>query len=105
MNNDASNKKISFCIKFVSILSIIKRKGYYFLGSNILKNNALHVPLLPFYHILESINMPVQLIASKKNIAKVLTNIYNKKAFNDCSSKHFIHSINNRSCRHWWFSS
>ena len=56
-------------------------KVYHLTYDVILKNNTLHVPLLPFYHILESINMPVQLIESKKNIARVLTNIYNIKDF------------------------
>ena len=49
---------------------------YHLTYDVILKNKELYVPLLPFYHILESINMPVQLVESKKNIAKVLTNIY-----------------------------
>lgn len=55
---------------------------YHLTYDVILKNKELYVPLLPFYHILESINMPVQLVESKKNIAKVLTNIYNVKDFN-----------------------
>jgi N-acetylmuramoyl-L-alanine amidase len=74
------NKKMYFSP--LSSYFKIDNKVYHLTYDVILKNNALHVPLLPFYHILESINMPVQLIESKKNIARVLTNIYNVKDFN-----------------------
>ena len=74
------NKKMYFS-PFSSYFKI-DDKIYHLTYDVILKNNVLHVPLLPFYHILESINMPVQLIESKKNIARVLTNIYNVKDFN-----------------------
>ena len=39
---------------------------YHLTYDVILKNKEKYVPLLPFYHILESINMPVQLVESKK---------------------------------------
>ena len=74
------NKKMYFS-PFSSYFKV-DDKVYHLTYDVILKNNTLHVPLLPFYHILESINMPVQLIESKKNIARVLTNIYNIKDFN-----------------------
>jgi Tfp pilus assembly protein PilZ len=74
------NKKMYFS-PFSSYFKV-DDKIYHLTYDVILKNNVLHVPLLPFYHILESINMPVQLIESKKNIARVLTNIYNVKDFN-----------------------
>ena len=73
------NKKMYFS-PFSSYFKV-DDKVYHLTYDVILKNNILHVPLLPFYHILESINMPVQLIEAKKNIARVLTNIYNIKDF------------------------
>ncbi|SVC82326.1 uncharacterized protein METZ01_LOCUS335180, partial [marine metagenome] len=74
------NKKMYFS-PFSSYFKI-DDKVYHLTYDVILKNKTLHVPLLPFYQILESTNMPVQLIDSKKNIARVLTNIYNVKDFN-----------------------
>ena len=74
------NKKMYFS-PFSSYFKI-DEKVYHLTYDVILKNNVLHVPLLSFYHILESVNMPVQLVESKKNIARVLTNIYNVKDFN-----------------------
>ena len=82
------NKKMYFS-PFASYCKI-DDKVYHLTYDVILKNNSLHVPLLPFYHILESINMPVQLIDTKKNIAKVLTNIYNIKGFNIQNKKNGI---------------
>ena len=58
------NKKMYFS-PFSSYFKV-DDKVYHLTYDVILKNNTLHVPLLPFYHILESINMPVQLIESKK---------------------------------------
>ena len=64
------NKKMYFS-PFSSYFKV-DDKIYHLTYDVILKNNVLHVPLLPFYHILESINMPVQLIESKKKYCQSL---------------------------------
>jgi len=73
------NKKMYFS-PFSSYCKI-DDKIYHLTYEVILKNNALYVPVLPFYHILESINLPVQLVNKEKNTINVLTNIYNVKDF------------------------
>ena len=73
------NKKIYFS-PFSSYCKV-DDKIYHLTYDVILKNNELYVPVLPFYHILESINLPVQLIAQKRDQINVLTNIYNIKDF------------------------
>jgi len=55
--------------------------SYHLTYEVILKNNQLYVPVLPFYNILEHVNLPVQFLGSKNNKMKVLTNIYNIKEF------------------------
>ena len=59
----------------------IDDKTYHLTYDVILKNNSLFVPVLSFYNILESINLPVQLVDYKKNKINVLTNIYNIKDY------------------------
>lgn len=59
----------------------IDDKIYHLTYEVILKEDKLFVPVLPFYNILESINLPVQLVSSSKNKISVLTNIYNVKDF------------------------
>ncbi len=59
----------------------INDKIYHLTYEIILKDDQLFAPVLPLYNILESINLPVQLISSDKNKINVLTNIYNIKEF------------------------
>jgi N-acetylmuramoyl-L-alanine amidase len=73
------NKKMYFS-PFSSYCKI-DEKIYHLTYDVILKKDVLHVPVLPFYQILESINLPVQLIGKEKNQINVLTNIYNIKNF------------------------
>ncbi len=60
----------------------IDDKIYHLTYQTILKNNRLYIPVLPVYYLLEKVNLPIQLIETKNNKAKVLTNIYNIKEFN-----------------------
>ena len=73
------NKKMYFS-PFSSYCKI-DDKIYHLTYDVILKNNSLFVPVLSFYNILESINLPVQLVDYKKNKINVLTNIYNIKDY------------------------
>ena len=73
------NKKIYFS-PFSSYCKI-DDQIYHLTYEVILKNNKLFVPVLPFYNILESINLPVQLISKGKDKINVLTNVYNIKEF------------------------
>ena len=73
------NKKIYFS-PFSSYCKI-DDTIYHLTYEIILKNNKLYVPVLPFYNILESIGLPVQLVGQEKDKINVLTNIYNIKEF------------------------
>ena len=73
------NKKMYFS-PFSSYCKI-DDKIYHLTYDVILKNNSLFVPVLSFYNILESVNLPVQLVDYKKNKINVLTNIYNIKDY------------------------
>jgi len=55
--------------------------SYHLTYEVILKNNNLYVPALPFYNILEHVNLPIQIISQKGDKIKVLSNIYNIKEF------------------------
>ena len=73
------NKKMYFS-PFSSYCKI-DDKIYHLTYDVILKNKSLFVPVLSFYNILESVNLPVQLVDYKKNKINVLTNIYNIKDY------------------------
>ena len=55
---------------------------YHLTYETILKKNQLYIPIVPFYNLLEAINLPVQFLGIENGRASVLTNIYNIKEFN-----------------------
>lgn len=60
----------------------VNDKIYHLTHETILKNNKLYIPALPFYNLLEKVNLPVQFLGIKDGRASVLTNIYNIKELN-----------------------
>ena len=60
----------------------VNDKIYHLTYETILKHNKLYIPVLPFYNLLEHVNLPVQLLEISDGRALVLTNIYNIKEFN-----------------------
>ena len=60
----------------------VNDKIYHLTHETILKNNKLYIPILPFYNLLEQVNLPIQFLGIKEGKASVLTNIYNIKEMN-----------------------
>ena len=59
----------------------VNDQTYHLTYETIMKHKKLYIPILPFYNLLEQVNLPVQFLEINKNKATVLTNIYNVKEF------------------------